>query len=60
MVMEYGLIKEIFRYIQEVIEWIKNKGLVYINGKGNKHTKGILNKIIEMDMVDCIELFLMK
>ena len=55
MDMEYGLIKKIFRYIQEVIEWIKNKDLVYINGKGNKHIKGILNKIIEMDMVDCIE-----
>jgi hypothetical protein len=48
MGMEFG--KMIKRFIKEVIVWIKNKVLEYINGLENKYIKVNLNKTLERVM----------
>lgn len=45
--MEYGRIKK--RFIKVATEWIKNKALVFINGKISKSTKVNSDRTIVMD-----------
>ena len=52
-VMESGPINTANKFTKEAIEWIKSRDMEYINGLPNKHTKVILEKTIEMDLVSC-------
>lgn len=54
MDMEYGLIDKKHKYIQDVIEWIRNRVLVCMNGLGNKHIVVNLNKTIDKVLVACM------
>lgn len=54
MDMEYGLIDKKHKYIQDVIEWIRNRVLVCMNGLENKHIVVNLNKTIDKVLVGCM------